>query len=173
MKPEVVPVEVKPEFDLFHYLDLSGETRLEQALLGKLEECWGEWLPHLKAFELRQPKGSDQKSCLLVYLDQPVEAAVEAIWQSSPSDGLSCHNLAVAMVMAAAADLIPELAEGGCAPLPEPDGPTQKALKKMKLAWKDEGTLNRQYAVLTPRPYAGGCNICYLQEKCPRSQTRS
>ncbi len=172
MKPELAPVEVAPEFDIFYYMDLSGETRLEHELVVKLEECWAEWLPHLKAYELRYPIGGG-RNCLLIYLEEPVDQAVEAIWQTSPSDGLACHNLAIAMVMSAAAGLIPELVDGGCAPLPEPSDPIGEALEPLGLIWKDEGTLNRQYAVLTPYPYAGSCAICYLQEKCPRSQTRA
>lgn len=169
MKPEIVAVEAAPEFDMFYFMDMSGETRVDQDLMDTLETCWKEWLPHLKAYELRYPKGGP-RNCLLLYLDKPVEEKVDAIWKDSPSDGMSCHNLAICLVMSAAAGFLPEVAEGGCAPLPEPDGPTQKALKTMGLTWKDEGTLNRQYAVLTPYPSAGGCNVCYLQEKCPRSK---
>jgi 4-amino-4-deoxy-L-arabinose transferase-like glycosyltransferase len=37
------------------------------------------------------------------------------------------------------------------------------------LTWNPEGTVNRQYAVFTLYPYSGGCDICYLQESCPKA----
>jgi hypothetical protein len=77
------------------------------------------------------------------------------------------------MVMNAAAQLVPELEEGHCAPLIEPSREMRKKLAEGNLEWNPEGTMNRQYAVFTPHPYRGGCEICMLKEACPKSRVRS
>jgi hypothetical protein len=33
--------------------------------------------------------------------------------------------------------------------------------------------VNRKYAVLTPYPYTGGCEVCYLSDSCPKSTAKS
>lgn len=173
MALQLTPVEAHPEFDLYYYLEVSGDNRLEQETLSRLEEAWNRWTAHVQAFELKGGEGGKKaKSYWLAFLDKPVEEEVDKVWNDSPTDGLALQNLAVVMVMSAAASAVPELAEGGCAPLPEPTIDLVQALKQAGLNFSDEGTVNRKYAVLTPKPYQGGCDICYLQEKCPKSQVK-
>ena len=64
--------------------------------------------------------------------------------------------------MQTAAGFIPEVAQGGCAPLPRPSKDIRRAFEKLGLEWNEEGTVNRQYAVFTPMPYAGGCKVCHV-----------
>lgn len=165
------PIEIDPEFDLFFYLELSSQTRLENDLLGRLEQSWNRWRPMLRAYSLPSPAGQD-KARLLLFLDQAVEEEVEGLWQTSPSEAFAFHNLAIAMVMGAARQLVPELAMGGCAPLPRPDRETRKTFKKLGLVWSEEGAVNRSYAVFTPMPYIGGCEICHMKSTCPKSAFR-
>lgn len=169
---KIVEAEAKPEFNIFFFAELNGSSRIEHSLMESLEKYWNEWLPHLKAYKLQQPEGGKGTDFLLLYLEKEVEDAVEEIWQSTPTEGLAHHNLAITLVMSAAQSLLPELEEGKCAPLPKPGEAALEAFESLGLTWNQEGTVNRQYAVFTPFPYSGGCEVCYLEETCPKSQTR-
>jgi len=72
--------------------------------------------------------------------------------------------------MAAVRSVLPEVAGGGCAPVPKPTTALKKALKEIGVPWNENATLGRQYAMLTPLPFIGGCSICYLQEHCPNAK---
>ena len=76
-----------------------------------------------------------------------------------------------ALVMSAAQSVMPELI-GGCVPLPTPGREARKKFKKLGLEWDDKGAMNRTYAVFTPYPYRGGCEVCHSCDTCPSSQAR-
>jgi hypothetical protein len=158
-------IAAQPEFDLFTYCELSGETRLEHDLLEELEPRFDGWQQHLKAYRLSTGEETDP-GFLILWLDKPVEDEVEGIWQDSPSAGMAFHNLAIHMVMSAMQNLVPELAERGCAPLPKPTKDVLAAFKKLGLEWNKEGTVNRQFAVFTNMPALTGCGTCILKAKC-------
>ncbi|WP_320170321.1 hypothetical protein [Maridesulfovibrio sp.] len=169
---KVVEMQAQPEFNIFYFAELNGTTRIEHSLMESLEKYWNEWLPSLKVYKLQQPEGGKGTDFLLMYLEKEVEDAVEEIWQATPTEGLAHHNLAITMVMSAAQSLIPELEEGKCAPLPKPGEAALAAFESLGLTWNAEGTVNRQYAVFTPFPYSGGCEVCYLEDTCPKSRTK-
>lgn len=156
----------RPSFDLMYYLEVSGQTRVEQDMLAAMEAAWHGWGEHLKAYKLAQSADHDASGQLMIFLDAPVEEEIEAKWQESPALGLALHNLAITYVMSAAASLVPELAEGACAPLPEPSADVRRAFKRLGIEWKGDGTINRQYAVFTPHPYSGGCERCFSKGTC-------
>ena len=160
-------LDVTPGFDMLHYMEIAGVPRMEEEESARLGERFAQWLPHLRAyrFDLGRRKGY-----ALIFLDEKVEQEVEAAWQISPSDGFSLHNLGIALVMGAAAQVVPEVADGGCAPLPRPDRDMLRQFKILDLEWNPAGTVNRQYAVFTPMPYAGGCGVCMLRDSCPKSR---
>jgi len=164
----VEKLKVEPEFDMMLYLEISGSNRLDHELLGLFETHWEAWKPHFKAMKFT-PEGS-KKGVLLVYLAEEAEALVEEAWQRSPSQGFALHNLAITMVMTAVRQLVPEVDEGACAPLTAPDRDVKRRFAKLGIEWKEEGAVNRQYAVFTPMPYSGGCEICLMRETCPRSR---
>ncbi len=162
-------LKAEPEFDLGFFLGLFGSRRIEHELLEKLEAKWFEWLPRLKAYTFEPKDEQNGKGVLLIHLNQTVDIDVDSLWRETPSDGFAMHTLAIAMVMSAASSYIPELAEGaGCAPVPRPTKELRKALKKVGVTWNDQGSLDHQYAVLTPYPYEGGCVICNLKDNCPK-----
>lgn len=158
-------IPAQPEFDLFTYCELAGETRLEHDLLEELEPRFDGWQQHLKAYRL-STGGETDPGFLILWLDKPVEDEVEGIWQDSPSAGMAFHNLAIHMVMSAMQNLVPELAERGCAPLPKPTKDVLAAFKKLGLEWNKEGTVNRQFAVFTNMPALATCGTCILKAKC-------
>lgn len=171
-KYDINPLSPKPEFDFMYFLEVSGENRLEQDIIDEFEPFWDKWaVENLKAYELVNPEGEGK--FLLIFLDEEVDNAVEGIWQDSPTHGLLFHNLAITMVMTAAQGFIPELAEGQCAPLPRPGEGVLGAFEELGLTWNQEGTVNRKYAVLTPYPYNGGCEVCYMSDTCPKSTVKS
>jgi hypothetical protein len=161
----LTPVEVQPEFDLFTYCELSGETRIENDLLEEIEPRFDGWQQHLKAYRL---SAGDEKApgYVVLWLEKPVEDEIEGIWQDSPSAGMAFHNLAIHMVMSAVQNLVPELADKGCAPLPKPDKDVLAAFKKLGLTWNKEGTVSRQFAVFTNMPALTSCSACMLKAKC-------
>ena len=169
---EIKPLVPKPEFDMMYFMDVAGESRIPGDVMEDFEEFWDKWTTEsLKAFELKNPDG--EGNFVLIFLDEKAESAIEGIWQDSPTHGLLFHALAITMVMSSAQGFVPELQEGNCAPLPRPGEGILGAFKELGLTWNQEGTVNRKYAVLTPYPYTGGCEVCYMSATCPKSTARS
>lgn len=168
--PDIVatPIDLNPEFDFWLYAKISGDNRLKDDLIQTLERRWNEFKPELSGHKLTRTRGG--ASYLLIYLSPKVEAIVDAGWEESPSLGLALHNLAVSMVMGAARNLIPELEQDKCAPMPKPTAMIQDAFETLGLHWNTDATLDRKYAVFTNLPYKGGCDICFLEDTCAQRQ---
>ena len=167
---QVEAIDAHPEFDLFNYCELSGETRIEHDLLEELEPRFDSWSEkYLRAYKITDPAAPGEGGHIILWLEEPVEEEIEGIWQDSPGAGMAFHNLAIHMVMTAAQNVVPELADKGCAPLPKPTSGILKAFEKLGLIWNKEGTVNRQFAVFTRMPYSEGCAICILRPKCPNA----
>jgi len=167
---QVDAVDARPEFDIFTYCELAGETRIEHDLLEELEPRFDDWAAkYLRAYRITDPSAPKGGGHVILWLEEPVEEEIEGIWQDSPSAGMAFHNLAIHMVMSAAQNLVPELADKGCAPLPKPTAGVLQAFEKLGLIWSKEGTVNRQFAVFTREPYSDGCAICILRPKCPNA----
>lgn len=167
---QVEALDAHPEFDLFTYCELSGETRIEHDLLEELEPRFDGWAEkYLRAYKITDPAAPGKGGHIILWLEEPVEEEIEGIWQDSPGAGMAFHNLAIHMVMTAAQNVVPELADKGCAPLPKPTAGILKAFEKLGLVWNKEGTVNRQFAVFTRMPYSEGCGICILRPKCPNA----
>ncbi|KAB1442403.1 hypothetical protein [Pseudodesulfovibrio senegalensis] len=163
----VKPLEAKPVFDFWQYAEMSGESRVDHELIEQFGPLWDEWIGHLKAYHLEDEDG--HASFLLVYLEREVDDAVDKLWDESPANGLAYHNLAICMVMSAAGSLVPELGEGRCAPLPRAGEGVREAMKEKDVEWTDDNAINRKFAVFTPYPYNGGCEICIMSDTCPNS----
>jgi len=171
-KYEIKPLAPQPEFDMMYFMEIAGETRIDGDILEDFEEFWDKWaVNNLKAYELSNTEG--EGNFLLIYLNKDVDDAIEGIWQDSPTHGLLFHALAITMVMSSAQGFVPELQAGQCAPLPRPGEGVLGAFEELGLTWNDEGSVNRKYAVLTPYPYNGGCEVCYMSETCPKSTVRN
>ena len=160
--------QIQPYFDMEAFMNMSRETRLGGAVLERLVKLWGEWLPELKAYEV----GTGKISYLAIWLPESVEQAVDEAWGKSPSDGFLINNLAQFLCMAAVQEFLPEVEDGGCAPSPRPTSALREALAGLGLPYKSEESslLSRRYAVVTPFPFRGGCEICHMQSHCPKGQ---
>lgn len=159
--------DVRPYFDMEGFLIMSQETRLGGAVLERLVELWGQWLPQLKVCEIKTGK----ISYLAVWLPEEVEVEVDEAWGKSASDGFMINNLAQFMCMSTVQAILPQVEDAGCAPSPRPTEALRAVLADLGLEYKAGGKmLDRRYAVVTHFPFRGGCEICHLQSECPKGQ---
>ena len=164
-------IQTQPEFDLEYYMEISGLMRIEHELAELLEKYWTAWEKELKSFRMEPTKADADDGFLLVYLDEDTENAVQRAFEENTKFGFAFHNLAITLVMSAAQSVMPELI-GACVPQPTPSRQAKKKFKKLGLEWDDSGKMNRNYAVFTPYPYKGGCEVCHSCDTCPSSQMR-
>lgn len=162
---KVTDIEVEPYFDLEEFMNISKETRIEGATMEKLAQLWLEWLPLLKVRSLEKAGNS----WLAVWLPEEIERVVDETWDKSPSQAYLTNALAQYLCMAAVQELLPQVANGGCAPSPKPSQGLHEAVAQGGPGYMDDGlSLARRYAVLTHYPFRGGCEICGLQDSCPK-----
>ena len=58
----------------------------------------------------------------------------------------------------------------GCAPAPQPTALLCEALAAEGLDYQEEThSMLPKYSVLTPYPFRGACDICYLRKECPNA----
>lgn len=155
---------VEPYFDLEDFMNFSKESRLEGDTFEKLQELWRDWQSLLKVQNLKQ----DKDSWLAVWLPQEVEELVDKSWEEAPGKGYLFHNLAQYLCMAAVQELIPQTAEGACAPAPKSGPALREALVKEGFLSGADGETGRRYGVFTYYPFKGGCEICAVSEQCPK-----
>jgi len=156
-----------PAFDIFLYLRVTGVAKVEQHVCDLCQSQWETFKEYLKGY--RFAVAGSKRGVVLFFLEPAAEGIVEEAWARSPSEGFALHNLAVSMVMAAAAEQVPEIEAGACAPLPTPDRDLKRRLERLGLVWNDAGNVSVQYAVMTHDPYLGGCGVCHLRASCPKS----
>jgi hypothetical protein len=166
-KTDMERLSPNPAFDLFLYLRVSGVAKLEQHVCDLCASHWDAFKEHLKGYRFALPRS--KQGVALFFLEPAAEGMVEEAWAKSPSEGFALHNLAVSMVMGAAAESVPEIEAGACAPLPTPDRDLKRRLERLGLVWNDAGNVSVQYAVMTHAPYIGGCAVCHLRASCPKS----
>ena len=84
--------------------------------------------------------------------------------------GFRLSALAQTMCQCAVYQLMPEVEEAGCAPAPQPTATLREALAAEGLDYQDEThSMLPKYSVLTPFPFRGACDICYLRKECPKA----
>ena len=156
-----------PYFDLEFFLRTAGETRLDGKEVEACLALWEEWSAALAQKEVE----AGGRRFLAVWLEEAVEAAVEAAWENSPSHGYRLNALAQTLCMCAVHERVPEIEDAGCAPVPAASAALASALEAAGLPARagDALTLGRRYAVVTRIPFGGACEVCILQASCPRS----
>lgn len=164
-------IQTQPEFDLEYYMEISGLQRIESGLTDLLERYWFAWADVVRAYRMEPTKKDADDGFLLVYLDEDAEREVQKAFEENSHHGFAFHHLAITLVLSAAQSVMPELL-GGCMPMPVQNREARKKFKKLGLEFQENGTLNRTYAVFTPYPYKGGCEVCASCGTCPSSQVR-
>lgn len=161
---QVTRLQAEPEFDLEEFMNFAHETRIASETFQNLLAFWEDWGARLEAHQI----SSGKDSWLAIWLPEDIEQKVDEVWAASPGDGFLMNNLAQYLCMAAANALLPQIADGGCAPAPKPAPALAAALEDLGLGQMGPA-LARRYALLTYYPFRGGCEICSLQEDCPRN----
>lgn len=159
-------ITIKPGFDLAEFLNFAQESRISRETLGLLISLWEKWSARLEAVQL----GSGVRSWLAIWLPEDVESEIDKAWQESPGLGFLLNSLAQYLCMATVGELLPQIAELGCAPAPAADEIPGESLLKIGIGIPGEPgqrTL-RRYAILTRYPFQGGCEICSLRQGCPK-----
>ncbi len=156
---------VRPVFDFELLLGLLQEKRLGGKVVEELADTWERWLPLLHALKLETGKGR----YLALWLAPAVEEEVDKAWAVSPEEGYRLSALAQTMCQCALYQLIPEAEDAGCAPAPQPTATLREALAAEGLDYQEEThSLLPKFSVLTPYPFRGACEICYLRGECPK-----
>jgi hypothetical protein len=159
--------EVAPYFDLELLMSVSQETRIDHEAMEALSDAWDRWLPHARARHIETPKGG----YLLAWLDESVEDDVDDMWEERPSEAFLFNALAQVMCMGIVHSLLPEVEAAGCAPAPRPTDELADALEAEGVPYlvMGEPGLARRFAVVTPYPFRGGCELCVLRKDCPKA----
>jgi hypothetical protein len=162
--------KVHPEFDLMVFMERSGGRRVNQAAMEAAEDYWKKWLEKVSAYKLVE--GDADPGCdpgfLLTFLDQSVEADVDAEWQKDNDLGMLLHQLAIYLVTAAAVDAVPELysEKGGAIPEAPFTPQALDAMKSTGFGLKQDSTPTHQYMIFTNHPYKGSCETCGHGDSC-------
>lgn len=161
------PIPFTPDFPLELFMRTCELPRLSGAEMETLSGLWAHWAGEL---EIRQIS-SERTGYVAIWLKERVEQDIDKAWTASPGDGYLRHALARTLCLCAVQEFVPEVEDMGCAPLPRPAADLAAALAAGGLACKHGETLipERRYAVVTARPFRGGCETCSLRKNCPRS----
>ena len=160
------PFEIHPYFDLELIMSMGQETRLGGAVTDRLMHLWEQWIPEVHALHVK----TDPIAYLAVWLNETVEAEVDRAWDESPSEAYLYNTLAQVLCMSTVYGILPEVQEAGCAPAPLVTDKLRAALIAEGFPYTPSGTPARRYAVVTHYPFKGGCEICSLQDACPKAQ---
>lgn len=160
-------VTVTPAFDMELILNISQETRMGGAVLERLAGLWERWHGSLQARRIDTGK----IQYLAVWLGPEVEEAVDKAWEESPSNAFMDNALAQSLCMGAVHEILPQIEDAGCAPAPRPTPALREAMASLGVPYQEGSpTLTRRFAVVTHYPFKGGCEICHLQDACPKGQ---
>jgi len=163
----VKDLPVEPAFDLELLMTVSQETRIGGGMMDALSDAWDRWLPHVKARLIE----TEKDNFLLAWLGEAVEEDVDEKWEETPSEAFMYNALAQVLCMGIVHALMPEVEEMGCAPAPWPSDVLADVLEaeNVPYAVMGEPGLARRFAVVTPYPFRGGCEICALLKECPKA----
>lgn len=164
MNTSTTTVPVDKKFNKTMLLRLLAGAHLTSGDENRLRLLWDRWGGSLTAAVIED----EMESRLLVWLGRDVELDVERSWDLDAEEGRLLHVMAVALIMSSAASLVPELAEMCCAPVPEPSQNVKSATCSLGLCYDKEHVLTRRYSLLTHYPFQGGCDVCWLSERCPK-----
>ncbi|MBQ7456153.1 MAG: hypothetical protein IJS54_00875 [Desulfovibrio sp.] len=161
----------RPGFDLESFMMMSHESRIGGATLERLEQCWETWCESLNVRIVT----IGSLSYLVVWLPKAVEDEIERVWKAQAQEGFLLNSLAQFLCMQSIGEFLPEVEEGGCAPAPRPSKELRATMEELGVPYKNDTSflLSLQFAVVTHYPYQGGCEICHLQDHCPKGMGKA
>ncbi len=156
-------IKVTPFVDLETYLLLSGNKRISGDLAVRIESGWQWVFRYLQAYRLGERKGY-----LVLWLKPEIETELDRVREQDPDWAEELHIIAQCVIMATMLEILPECGHQSCAPLPEPNKVLKRSLSPLGLEYRNDGTLNVRFGVVTPLPYRGECEECYLKDGCSK-----
>lgn len=162
--PNISPLPVRQNFDVELFKRLARVDELNEEEEDLLKTRWYVFREGAKAYRIV----NGEKGWFLAWLDEKIEHIVDQDWKNSPARGYFSHVLAVAYLMSMAGAVVPEIAQTGCAPVPEPSSEVARAAEELGIGFTNSQSMERRYSLLTPYPYSGGCSGCFLRNDCPQ-----
>ncbi len=156
-------LDITPHFDMETFMFLSGQQRLDGDTAKALEQDWKRIHSHLRAYRLGEKKGY-----VLIYLDRGFDAELDQAREQDRERAERLELLAQSMIMAALSEVLPESAEHGCAPVPEPNKVLKNSLADLGLTFHNNGSLDVAFGVVTELPYRGDCESCLIKGTCSK-----
>ena len=151
-----------PALDLEKFAE-HIHMELDEELAGWIAELWRDWLSGLRALVLH----AEGQGCAVVWLEETVAGAAEALWGRSPALGYIADALACELCMAGLRLLAPGVGERGCAALPELSESMSRLLREEGVRLnRHSRALDCRYGVITHYPYKGDCAACSLAHQC-------
>ncbi len=161
---------VQPSFDIEAIMALMQEKRLGGQVLEDMVKAFERFSKELNVLTLKTAKGD----YIAVWLNEAVEEEVDSVWDNDGEMGFRLNCVGQSLIMNALYQVMPEVEDAGCAPCPTPNDELEEALAKEGIPYKEnEPTLERRFSVLTSMPFRGACDICFLQEACPKASGQS
>ena len=157
------PLEITPHFDMETFMLLSGQQRLDGETAQALEGDWHRLHSHLRAYRLGEKKGY-----MLIFLDRGFDEELDQARAQDRKRAEHLELLAQSMIMAALSEVLPESAEHGCAPVPEPNKILKNSLADLGLSFHNNGSLDVAFGVVTELPYRGDCESCLIKGTCSK-----
>ncbi len=160
-------IEITPYFDVELIMRTAQETRIGGQAMERITALWQDWVTKIQARTIDTGK----VKYLAVWLPESVEDAIDTAWAESPSQAYLDNSVAQTLCMEAVHSVLPQVQDAGCAPAPRPTDTLRAALQEAGIPYKDKGPiLSRLYGVVTHYPFKGACEICSLQQECPKGQ---
>ncbi len=159
-------IKVQPYFDMEAIMALLQESRLGGQILEDLVTTFERWVKYLNVLKLTTKSGD----YLVLWLSKDAEDEVDKAWDTDAEKAFRLNCVGQSLIMNALYQIMPEVEDAGCAPCPPPTNFLEDALAHENIPYKEnEPTLVRRFSVLTSLPFRGACDICFLQEACPKA----
>ncbi len=160
-------LDITPHFDMETFMFLSGQRRLDGETAQALERDWQRLHSRLRAYRLGEKRGY-----MLIYLDRDFDEELDQAKQEDRERAERLELLAQSMIMAALSEVLPESAEHGCAPVPEPNKVLKNSLADLGLTFHNNGSLDVSFGVVTELPFRGDCEGCLIKGTCSKRMLR-
>ncbi len=161
---QATPLKITPFFDLETFMLLSGMKRIDGETAQVLQREWHRIYDLLRGYRLGEP----DSGYLVIYLDRPFDRELEKARAEDRDRAERLEMIAQSMILASLFEVLPESAEKGCAPVPQPNGLLDRSLSRLGLAFQPGGYLDVSFGLVTELPYRGDCDSCYARDGCTK-----
>ena len=161
---QATPLEITPFFDLETFMLLSGQKRIDGNTAEAVEKDWHRLYSRLWGYRLGEP----ESGYLVILLDRDFDQELEKAREEDRDRAERLELIAQSMIMAALFEVLPESAEQGCAPVPEPSSVLEESLAQLGLSFRSDGHLDVSFGLVTGLPYFADCESCHAKSGCSK-----